>query len=216
MALLTRGLGACPRLPARLARGAFRAPSTPLARSATYAAMDGPEQGGSSARVYTSYDVFKGKSAMNVKVIPPTFGQMGGGALTLKKAGALLLECAPGASRQYDWSKKLAMALSVNEIAEILAFTAEANASLEFVHDPNMGGPNAGMTVKQLRVSAMPDGKGLFVYMSQRDKGGASVQLSVPVTWGEFAALRTLIEFSIPRLLGWDRALAEATVVPQQ
>jgi hypothetical protein len=78
-----------------------------------------------------------------------------------------------------------------------------------------MGTANAGQTTKQLRVSPMPDGKGLFVNMTQRDKAGASSQLSVPITWGEFAALRTLIEFSIPRLLGWDRALAEATVVPQ-
>ena len=211
MALLARGLAA--RVPARLAQCGLRARALPpLSRAATYSSADVPEASGT--RVYTSYDIFKGKSAMNVKVIPPTFTQQsGGGALTLKRAGALLMECAPGAARQYDWSKKLAMALSVNEIAEILAFTAKAGAELSFVHDPGMGGPAAGAVVKQLRVSPMPDGKGLFVNMSQKEKNGANATLSVPVTWGEFAALRTLIEFSIPRLLGWDRALAEATVV---
>jgi len=185
--------------------------------------------------VYTSYDIFKGKSAANFKVIPPTFTQLGS-ALTLKKAGAVLLECAPGSQRTYDWSSKVSMALSVNEIAEarpahcrracagsashapaaqILAFTGEAGSQVEFVHDPSIGTPTAGQTVKSLRISPMPDGKGLFVNLTQRDKGGANSAISVPVSWGEFAALRTLFEFSIPRLLGWDRALAEAIVLPQ-
>jgi len=133
MALLTRSLSVC--LPSRLAQSRFRARALPqLARFSAYASADLPAE--LNSRVYTSYDVFKGKSAMNVKVISPTFTQStNGGPLTLKKAGALLLECAPGAARSYDWSKKLAMALSVTEMAEILAFTSEAG-SLEFVHDP--------------------------------------------------------------------------------
>ena len=209
MALLTRGLTVC--LPARLAPSRFRARALPLARFSAYASADVPEL---NSRVYTSYDIFKGKSAMNVKVIAPTFSQSAsGGPLTLKKAGALLLECAPGAARAYDWSKKMAMALNVTEMAEILAFTAEAG-NLEFLHDPAMGTTSAGQTVKTLRISPMPDGKGLFVNMTQRDKSG-NTQLSVPLTWGEFAAMRSLIDFSIPRCLGWDRALAETTIVPQ-
>jgi len=132
MALLTRGL--CASLPARLAAGGLRARAPRLARSVTYAS-DAPPEGATSARVYTSFDIFKGKSAMNVKVIPPTFTQAGSsGALSLKRAGTLLLECAPGANRQYDWSKKLAMALSVNEIADVLVYSAEAGAApLEFL-----------------------------------------------------------------------------------
>ena len=126
----------------------------------------------------------------------------------------MLLECAPGAARAYDWSKKLAMALNVTEMAEILAFTTEAG-SLEFLHDPLMGTTSAGQTVKTLKIGPMPDGKGLFLNMAQRDKGGANTTLSVPLTWGEFAAMRSLIDFSIPRCLGWDRALAETTIVPQ-
>jgi hypothetical protein len=44
-----------------------------------------------------------------------------------------------------------------------------------------MGQANAGQTVKSLRISPMPDGKGLFLNMTQRDKGGANTQLSVPM-----------------------------------
>ena len=80
MALLTRGLTVC--LPARLAPSRFRARALPLARFSAYASADVPEL---NSRVYTSYDVFKGRSALNVKVIAPTFSQSGGGALTLKK-----------------------------------------------------------------------------------------------------------------------------------
>jgi hypothetical protein len=122
--------------PSRLTPSRLRARALPqLPRCLSYASADVQET--SSSRCYTSYDIFKGKSALNVKVITPTFTQSSsGGPLALKKAGALLLECAPGAARSYDWSKKLAMALSVTEMAEILAFTAEAG-SLEFVHDPN-------------------------------------------------------------------------------
>ena len=47
--------------------------------------------------------------------------------------------------------------------------------------------------------------------MSQRDSSGGETKeenLSTPLTWGEFAVLRTLVEYSIPRALAFDRAFA--------
>ncbi len=110
------------------------------------------------------------------------------------------------------------------------------SSKVEFIHDPNMGAANAGQVTKTLKMSGMSDGKlrrrgwpatpprwhltcmraallpgkGLFVNMALRDKAaGQDETLSMPITWGEFAVMRTLIEFSIPRLLAFDRAFAE-------
>jgi hypothetical protein len=43
--------------------------------------------------------------------------------------------------------------------------------------------------------------------MSVRDKANnVDDAYSAPLTWGEFAVLKTLIEYTIPRALGYDRA----------
>ena len=54
---------------------------------------------------------------------------------------------------------------------------------------------------------------GFFLNLSQRDSSGGETkdtnQLSVPISFGEWAVMRSLMEFSIPRLLAFDRALAD-------
>jgi hypothetical protein len=43
--------------------------------------------------------------------------------------------------------------------------------------------------------------------MSVRDKtNNVDDAYSTPLTWGEFGVIKTLIEYSIPRVLGFDRA----------
>ena len=49
----------------------------------------------------------------------------------------------------------------------------------------------------------------MFVNLSLRDKtNNIEESFTTPMTWGEFAVVRTLCEFSIPRLLAFDLALA--------
>ena len=62
---------------------------------------------GEDGRVYCSYDIYKGKAAVNVKPVAPTYAPTGENAYALKRPGGLLFEAAPASgTRTYDWSRK--------------------------------------------------------------------------------------------------------------
>ena len=93
-----------------------------------------------SERTYTGYNIYKGKAALNIKPIPPSFSKSGKSGRTVSREGSLLLEFAPVGSnpREYNWNQKVTFSLSVSECGEILAM--DRTKALEFLHDPNMGG----------------------------------------------------------------------------
>ncbi len=60
--------------------------------------------------MFVNYSIYKGKSALQVKVIKPTWVSVQGG-ISMDREGVVLLEFAPaigkdGANNKYDWSKK--------------------------------------------------------------------------------------------------------------
>mmetsp|Transcript_37764 Transcript_37764/g.67684 ORF Transcript_37764/g.67684 Transcript_37764/m.67684 type:complete len:184 (-) Transcript_37764:102-653(-) len=58
---------------------------------------------------------------------------------------------------------------------------------------------------KVLRVEPTPDGNGFFFSLSISDKGNSSKSsLSIPVSIGEFGVLKSLFNYSLPHLLGFD------------
>lgn len=92
-------------------------------------------------RTFTSYPIYKSKSALCVKVIPPTFEMVGARTRTLSREGVLLLEFAPalpGNTRTYDWAHKLTFSLSSTECGQFLV--GDPKQAMEFFHDPNMKG----------------------------------------------------------------------------
>jgi hypothetical protein len=110
-----------------------------------------------------SYDIYKGKAAVNVKPVAPTFESRGNGSYTVQRNGGLMFEMAPavsGTARAYDWSRKIMFSLSVNELGEILAMNpgVDLASAVEFVHDPSMGSPGAGQVMKNFRMTQMKDG----------------------------------------------------------
>jgi hypothetical protein len=165
---------------------------------------------GSDTRTFTSYVVYKGKGAMGLKVIPPTFSSSGVKARSVSRTGAILLEFAPvGASpREYDWTKKATFSLSPTECGEILAM--DIAKGVDFFHDPNMGESEAGKVVKKLKLSPTADMKGMFIGIQVSDKSSpAPTTYSIPISLGELAVLRSLMQFSIPRMMGFDAVWSE-------
>ena len=70
---------------------------------------------GDDGRVFCSYDIYKGKAAVNVKPVAPTYAPTGENAFAVKRPGGLLFEAAPASgTRTYDWSRK---ARSVSSLA---------------------------------------------------------------------------------------------------
>ena len=78
----------------------------------------------------------------------------------MKKSGGMLIELAPAiGTKVYDWKAKSMFFLDVTECGQILDRVAQ-NEGTEFLHDPNMGGEQAGQIIKRLKLQPMQDNKG--------------------------------------------------------
>jgi hypothetical protein len=66
-----------------------------------------------------------------------------------------------------------------------------------------------GKTTKKLSIVPMKDGKGYFFTLTVSDKvENTNDSLSLPVSFAELAVIRSLIDYSIPKLLGFDELFA--------
>ena len=165
--------------------------------------------------LFVEYGVFKAKAAMKVKCVKPRFESSGGvgdypNRTFMKRAGGVVLEIANAIGpRQYDWSTKASFMLSPTEAAE-LAERIAANAGCSFFHDPGAGSSLRGAVNKTFRAEPMPDGSGgLFInisVVSSKDapKGEGRTFYSLPVSYGEGAALRHLLTYLVPRIMGFS------------
>lgn len=156
-----------------------------------------------NVKVFTQHTFYKGKAALSLKPGRPIFKTNEEGAIILEKEGSMFLEFAPTTGpRQYDWTHKQVMALSVVELGTIMGLTMAEGC--EFFHDPHMGSSNSGMVRKSLKVEPMPDKTGFFFNLAVVNKiENADAHLTVPVTKGEFAVMRSSFNFMIPYLMGW-------------
>jgi len=166
---------------------------------------------------FASYVVYKGKGAVTVKAIAPTFATLSNKARNVGREGGLLLEFAQASGqREYNWAKRGTFLLDVNECGTLMFNINQAQMgsgngdSVEFIHDPNIGTAEAGKTNKKMRWTGMADGSGVFIGLQVNEKsvnGQApqSTTYSVPLSWGEVEVLKTLITHCIPRFLGFDK-----------
>ncbi|XP_024525979.1 single-stranded DNA-binding protein WHY2, mitochondrial isoform X1 [Selaginella moellendorffii] len=157
-------------------------------------------------RVFADHVFYKGKCALNMRLIKPTFKISDSGDAILSREGTVMLEFAPSISqRQYDWGKKQLFALSVSELGQILALTP--SESLEFFHDPNMGKSDAGMVRKSLKIEPTTDRNGFFFGLTVANKvEKAEARLNIPISKGEFAIIRSAANYALPYLMGWHYA----------
>jgi hypothetical protein len=112
-------------------RSITRSPALQISRSNVRMMSDAPD-----FKTFVQYNVYKGKTAINVKPIAPSF-KVTDKSRSIAREGALFFEFAPvGAGpRDYDWTKKATFSMSVNECGEVCRM--KEGASAEFLHDPN-------------------------------------------------------------------------------
>lgn len=162
-------------------------------------------------KTFSNYTIYKGKSAMQVAPLAPTFEQLGAGAQTTSRDGGLLLTFAPSAGPMaYDWTQKQLFSVGVTELGDFLSAFGHGLAQqrpLDFYHDPNKGGPLEGQTAKKLQISALGRDGSVFFNLSVTNRGQDAARMSVPVTAGELEVLCTIARFIIPRALGFDRIM---------
>jgi len=185
--------------------------STPMRQTTTHADAHGSNANANN--VFVDYGVYKTKGAMKLKAVRPTFETDANGRKIMKRAGGVLLELANATnagSRSYDWTNKSSFMLSGTEAAELADRLASGGegAACSFFHDPNAGSASRGSVQKAFKVEPMPDGSGgVFVNLSTTSGGRKSFH-SVPVSYGESAAIRRVLAFLVPRVLGFDDVFA--------
>ena len=183
----------------------FAMPPPPLDGAATRAPPPPPPTPTSTPTgAFVDYGVYKTKGAMKVKAVRATFERDANGRRVMKRAGGVLLELANAtAPRQYDWGNKGSFMLSATEAAELVDRMA-SHAPCAFFHDPGAGSANRGAVNKAFKVEPMPDGSGgLFVNLQTTSAGRKSF-VSVPVSYGESAALRHILAYLVPKIAGFD------------
>lgn len=151
--------------------------------------------------LYSAYTVYKGKGAMSLKVIKPTWERLPGG-LKVTRDGTVLLEFARNiAAQQYDWGSKEVFGLSAVECAAVLEAT-DARQGCDFYHDPNKGGSGEGTIQKTLSIKPME--RGGWYFTVNVTQGGTKNSVGCNVSDPELRLIKTLMTFLIPRLIGFD------------
>ena len=164
--------------------------------------------------VYTAFTVYKGRGAMSLKVIKPTWERIStGSGIRVSREGTVLLEFAQGkGDRVYDWDGKGTFAMNAVECGEILD-AAETATERSFFHDPNKMGSAEGAVTKTMKFSPARD-SGYFFSLYVNDKSaGANAQYTTAVSKAELRVIQQIIQFAIPRILGFDEMFAGAPEV---
>ncbi|KAM1135687.1 hypothetical protein ACFX13_034623 [Malus domestica] len=162
-------------------------------------------KGPSSHQVYASFDIFKGKAALSLTPVLPTFTKLESGSLVVDRRGSVMLKFTPAiGERKYDWEKRQMFALSATEVGALISLGP--NDSCELFHDPSMKSSNAGQVRKSLSIKPHADGSGYFVSLTVvNNLLKTRESFSVPVTTAEFAVMKTACSFALPHIMGWDR-----------
>ncbi|KDP31614.1 hypothetical protein JCGZ_14839 [Jatropha curcas] len=160
-------------------------------------------------RIFAPYSVFKGKAALSVSPVLPTFTKLDSGHLTVQRRGSLMLTFMPAiGERKYDYSRRQCFALSATEVGSLISLGPKDSS--EFFHDPSMLSSNAGQVRKSLSIKPHADGGGYFLSLTVANNVlKTNDWFSVPLTAGEFTVLKTACSFVLPHIMGWDRLTAK-------
>ncbi|CAD5179745.1 unnamed protein product [Musa acuminata subsp. malaccensis] len=162
--------------------------------------------GSSSVRRKAEYALYKGKAALSVSPVLPTFREVDSGVSRVYKKGCVILTFWPAVGvRKYDWQKKQAFALSPTEVGSLIGLGPAE--SCEFFHDPSMKSSLEGQVKKSLSISPMKDKTGILLNFSVVNNiQKTNERFSVPVTKAEFTAIRTVLSYVLPHIMGWTQA----------
>ncbi|KAL5843155.1 hypothetical protein ACOSQ4_009113 [Xanthoceras sorbifolium] len=156
-------------------------------------------------RIFAPYSIYKGKAAVSVNPILPTFTKMDSGHFRVERKGCILLTFWPAVGeRKYDWGKKQVFALSATEVGSLISMNSKDSS--DFFHDPSMKSSNAGQVRKSLSIKAVPDGTGYFVSLNVvNNLTKITERFVVPVTTAEFIVMKTACSYALPHIMGWHR-----------
>ncbi|XP_021912605.1 single-stranded DNA-binding protein WHY2, mitochondrial isoform X2 [Carica papaya] len=148
-------------------------------------------KGNFAGRVFAPYSIYKGKAALSMEPVLPTFAKLDSGGLRVDRRGVMMLTFLPAiGERKYDWQSRQKFALSATEVGSFISL-GPTGAS-EFFHDPSMKSSNAGQVKKTLSVKPHADASGYFISLSVNNSILKTTErITVPVTSAEFQVMKT-------------------------
>ncbi|XP_038713064.1 single-stranded DNA-binding protein WHY2, mitochondrial isoform X2 [Tripterygium wilfordii] len=160
--------------------------------------------GHSTNRIFAPYYVYKGKAALSVQPVLPTFAKSQYGSLKMDRRGSVMLSFCPAiGERKYDREKRQVFALSATEVGSLISLGPKDSS--EFFHDPSMKSSNAGQVRKSLSIKPQADGNGYLLSLSVTNNIlKTNEKFIVPVTTAEFAVIKSACNFALPHIMGWD------------
>ncbi|PKU69177.1 Single-stranded DNA-binding protein WHY2, mitochondrial [Dendrobium catenatum] len=129
----------------------------------------------SSGKAFADFSIFKGKAALLMSPVPPTFTKMDSGHQRVDKKGVILLKFIPAIA---------------TEVGCLISLGPDE--SCEFFHDPSMKSSLEGQVKKTLTISPLNDGGGYMFNLSVMNAvQKTNERFTLPVTKAEFSVMRT-------------------------
>jgi hypothetical protein len=153
----------------------------------------------STSKRFTQYSIYKGKAALSIKPIPPTWKDTEHN-YAIDRQGTLLLTFIPSTGQAgkpggLQWKDHVNFGLSPSECGELIN-ACDGRERASFYHDLGNG------STKTFACSPTPDEKAFFFNVEANGKD----RIFLPISFGEYYVIKQLINFSLPRLLGFDAA----------
>lgn len=132
-----------------------------------------------------------------------------------QREGAVFVEAAPPSGQnEYDWNKKVIMALSVTDLGKVLYFLQTGQSPVEkerkdnprgmsLYHDPGAKSSSAGKKKKYLKFFSKEGPAYGLMLTVESTEGDDKRTAQVPLSGDEVMALRTLLSAAVSRSLGW-------------
>ncbi|BAU00933.1 Single-stranded DNA-binding protein [Vigna angularis] len=162
-----------------------------------------------SQRVYADYSVYTAKGVLTLTPKPPEFESKASGAFGVSREGYMLLQFAPSVGTEesiYDWNQKQVFSLSVSEMGTLICLGAME--SWEFSRKTAKAKSNGIEVRKVLKVEPLLDATShsfsLSVYKKPANMEEIEENIYLPITRAQLAVLRSIFNYIVPYLLGWN------------
>eukprot|EP00798_Chlamydomonas_sp_ICE-L_P021230 gene21230-28146_t len=166
-----------------------------------------------ASKAFANYNVYKGKAALQMTILPPTCSGTQKGNFYVEREGALLLQFAPiganttgtnvGQRNLVDRILASGQQLGFNGHKSYNSSNLDAyvcNLNYFHISFPVQG---EGTQTKKLILSPSGNNDGAF-FLNFNQSGTKAAKVMVPFLPNELAVIKSLINYALPRVLGFD------------
>ncbi|KAF0685770.1 Aste57867_22378 [Aphanomyces stellatus] len=158
---------------------------------------------GPSARVFPQFSVYGSDALFQLSPIAPVYTNAGK-YLKQKRGGAIMLSWCKATSSGYNYQEKHFFSLTPAEIGALLNTLDTVGAKkLTLVHSPNANAPQPTDAATKSFIVEFQAEQQKTVFEFSSDEARAAVALSL----GELRVVKELLQYSVPRLLGFHSVL---------